>query len=153
MLFPNETGTEARDAAAEGSTDLYTRSFGAKRNTEEKSQHRQAEDTADVIDPAERNDAAKDTDGGRDTAAAQVGMKAVDGDVECRAEEIDLIIVPARAFTASGERLGRGGGFYDKYMSLNGFRAHKTGIAFRCQIFDSLPTDPHDIKVDEVVTE
>ena len=81
------------------------------------------------------------------------GIQEPEGDVECRAEEIDLIIVPARAFTASGERLGRGGGFYDKYMSLNGFRAHKTGIAFRCQIFDSLPTDPHDIKVDEVVTE
>lgn len=81
------------------------------------------------------------------------GIEEPEGDVECRADEIDLIIVPARAFTTSGERLGRGGGFYDKYMSLEGFRAHKTGIAFSCQIFDSLPTDPHDIKVDEVVTE
>ena len=70
---------------------------------------------------------------------------------EVTAENIDLIIVPARAFTLSGIRLGRGGGFYDKYMSLSGFKAYKIGIAYACQIFDSLPHDPHDIKVDEVV--
>ena len=81
------------------------------------------------------------------------GIEEPEGDVECKCADIDLIIVPARAFTTSGERLGRGGGFYDKYMSLEGFRAHKTGICFECQIFDELPTDPHDIKVDEVVTE
>lgn len=75
------------------------------------------------------------------------------GDEEVAAEAIDLIIVPARAFTPGGVRLGRGGGFYDKYMSLPTFRAHKTGVAFRCQIFDALPTDDHDILVDEVVTE
>lgn len=72
---------------------------------------------------------------------------------EVTAEKIDLIIVPARAFTHCGERLGRGGGFYDKYMSLNGFHAYKIGIAYACQIFDSLPCDAHDIRVDEVVTE
>jgi 5-formyltetrahydrofolate cyclo-ligase len=70
---------------------------------------------------------------------------------EISAEEIDLIIVPARAFTLSGIRLGRGGGFYDKYMSLSGFKAYKIGIAYTCQIFDSLPHAPHDIKVDKVV--
>ena len=75
------------------------------------------------------------------------------GDVECEAKDIDLMIVPARAFTLSGERLGRGGGFYDKYMSLNGFRATKIGIAYKCQIFDSLPCDKHDIRVDQVITE
>ena len=75
------------------------------------------------------------------------------GDVEREAKDIDLMIVPARAFTLSGERLGRGGGFSDKYMSLSGFRAAKIGIAFKCQIFDTLPCDSHDIRVDRVVTE
>lgn len=75
------------------------------------------------------------------------------GDVERKAKDIDLMIVPARAFTLSGERLGRGGGFYDKYMSFNDFRATKIGIAFSCQIFDSLPCDKHDIRVDQVITE
>lgn len=81
------------------------------------------------------------------------GILEPEGDNECRPEEIDLIIVPARAFTRAGERLGRGGGFYDKYMSKAEFRASKVGIAFECQIFDSLPCDLHDIRVDHVVTE
>ncbi len=81
------------------------------------------------------------------------GIEEPMGNVERSAKDIDLMIVPARAFTRRGERLGRGGGFYDKYMSLAGFRASKIGIAFECQIFDSLPCDPHDILVDEVVTE
>ena len=74
------------------------------------------------------------------------------GDKEVEAEAIDLMIVPARAFTPNGDRMGRGGGFYDKYMSLEGFRAVKYGVAFACQIFDTLPTDPHDIPVDGVFT-
>lgn len=81
------------------------------------------------------------------------GILEPEGDNECMPEEIDLIIVPARAFTRAGERLGRGGGFYDKYMSKAEFRASKVGIAFECQIFDSLPCDLHDIRVDHVVTE
>lgn len=81
------------------------------------------------------------------------GIEEPIGDVEVPANEIDLIIVPARAFTRSGERLGRGGGFYDKYMSLSGFRAYKIGIAFNIQIFESLPCDTHDIRVNEVVTD
>lgn len=81
------------------------------------------------------------------------GIEEPTGEIEVSAKDIDLIIVPARAFTRHGERLGRGGGFYDKYMSLSGFRAYKIGIAYGVQIFDSLPCDGHDIKVDEVVTE
>jgi 5-formyltetrahydrofolate cyclo-ligase len=79
------------------------------------------------------------------------GIEEPMGDEEIDPATIDLMIVPARAFTMRGERLGRGGGFYDKYMSLSVFRAYKIGIAFKCQIFDSLPCDPHDILVDEVI--
>lgn len=79
------------------------------------------------------------------------GIEEPMGDKECPAEDIDLIIVPARAFTRTGQRLGRGGGFYDKYMSLPGFRAYKIGIAFGCQIFDELISENHDIMVDEVI--
>lgn len=72
------------------------------------------------------------------------------GEVEVEPSAIDLMIVPARAFTPRGERLGRGGGFYDKYMSKSEFRATKFGISFACQIFDTLPADPHDIAVDRL---
>ena len=79
------------------------------------------------------------------------GIEEPMGDEECPVRDIDLIIVPARAFTRRGERLGRGGGFYDKYMSLAEFRAYKTGICFECQLFDELPVAEHDVLVDEVV--
>lgn len=69
----------------------------------------------------------------------------------CAISEIDLIVVPARAFTYSGIRLGRGKGFYDKYMSLPKFRAYKLGVAFECQILDELPFDSHDIMADMVI--
>ncbi len=78
------------------------------------------------------------------------GIMEPTGDKEVEPSAIDLMIVPARAFTPRGERLGRGGGFYDKYMSNSEFRATKFGIALSCQIFDTLPTDPHDIAVDRL---
>jgi 5-formyltetrahydrofolate cyclo-ligase len=87
-------------------------------------------------------------------SALQSGYCGIDepmGDEECLVEDIDLIVVPARAFTTAGVRMGRGGGFYDRYMSLEGFRAYKVGVAFECQIFEELPSDRHDIMVDEVI--
>lgn len=84
-------------------------------------------------------------------AAGYSGIAEPTGEVECPPCDIDLIIVPARAFTISGVRLGRGGGFYDKYMSLDGFCAEKIGVAFACQIFEELPLDAHDVTVDKVV--
>jgi len=65
--------------------------------------------------------------------------------------EIDLMIVPGAAFTAAGERLGRGRGYYDRYLSLPGFRAATVGVCFAHQIVGSLPAEPHDRRIDRVV--
>ena len=65
--------------------------------------------------------------------------------------EIDVMVTPGVAFTRNGERLGRGKGFYDKYLSRKGFRAHTIGICYPCQVVDSLPTEPHDKVLDKVV--
>ena len=66
---------------------------------------------------------------------------------------IDFILVPARGFDRRGNRLGRGGGYYDRYMSDPGFRALRCGIAFAAQLLDALPHDPHDLPVHLLVTE
>ena len=66
--------------------------------------------------------------------------------------EIDVMVVPGVVFTREGARCGRGKGFYDKYLSRNGFRAHTIGICYPCQLVDKLPTEPHDKPLDEVVT-
>ena len=64
--------------------------------------------------------------------------------------EIDVMIVPGVAFTSDGARLGRGKGFYDKYLSLNGFRAYTIGVCYPCQIVDNIPTEKHDKTLDRV---
>lgn len=66
--------------------------------------------------------------------------------------EIDVMIVPGVAFTRKGARLGRGKGFYDKYLTRNGFRAYTIGACFPCQIVEDIPTEQHDKIVDKVVT-
>lgn len=65
--------------------------------------------------------------------------------------EIDAMIVPGVAFTREGARLGRGKGFYDKYLSRNGFRAYTIGVCYPCQIVESLPVEPHDKIIDRVI--
>lgn len=65
--------------------------------------------------------------------------------------DIDVIIVPGVAFTADGKRMGRGKGFYDKYMSQTGFAAHKIAVCYAEQIFSSLPCEPHDVLMNEVI--
>ena len=66
--------------------------------------------------------------------------------------EIDVMIVPGVAFTSDGARLGRGKGFYDKYLSLNGFRAYTIGVCYPCQIVENIPTEEHDRSLDRVVS-
>jgi 5-formyltetrahydrofolate cyclo-ligase len=67
--------------------------------------------------------------------------------------EIDVILVPGLAFTRRGQRLGRGGGYYDRYLASLPAETLKIGVCFGFQIFESLPTESHDQTVDGVVTE
>jgi 5-formyltetrahydrofolate cyclo-ligase len=56
------------------------------------------------------------------------------------------------AFDETGNRLGRGRGYYDELMSRTGFEyVYKIGVCFDFQKFITLPTDLHDIRVDEVI--
>ena len=65
--------------------------------------------------------------------------------------EIDVMMVPGVAFTLSGKRMGRGKGFYDKYMSHKDFRALKIGVCYSVQIVDDIPCEEHDIAMDAVI--
>lgn len=66
-------------------------------------------------------------------------------------EEIELVIVPAVAYDRRGNRLGRGKGFYDRFLSST--RATKIGIGYDFQLYDELPTEQHDVPMDVVITE
>jgi len=64
----------------------------------------------------------------------------------------DLVLVPGLAFDLTGARLGRGKGFYDRWLGAN--PAVKTlGVCFKCQILENLPAESHDARVDAILTE
>ena len=68
-------------------------------------------------------------------------------------EKIDLAIIPGMAFDKEGNRLGRGKGYYDRLLQqLRDCTIYKIGICFDFQFLDHIPTEPHDIPVDEVIT-
>jgi 5-formyltetrahydrofolate cyclo-ligase len=67
--------------------------------------------------------------------------------------EIAAIIVPGLAFTKRGQRLGRGGGYYDRYLASLPATTMKIGVCFALQIVETLPIEHHDQKMDVVITE
>ena len=68
-------------------------------------------------------------------------------------EEIDLVVTPALGFDRKGNRLGRGGSFYDRFFANDELRAPKCGFAFTEQIVDSVPVTRTDVPVDFLVTD
>jgi len=69
-------------------------------------------------------------------------------------KEIDVVIVPGLAFDRQRNRLGRGAGFYDRFLQNITPPTKKVGIAFEFQIMENLPTNlSWDQKVDTVVSE
>jgi len=68
-------------------------------------------------------------------------------------ETLDLILVPGVAFTRSGERLGRGGGFYDRLLASLPGQVCKIGVCFDSQVQHELPVEAHDQRVDFLATE
>ncbi|MFH1120347.1 MAG: 5-formyltetrahydrofolate cyclo-ligase [Bacteroidota bacterium] len=64
--------------------------------------------------------------------------------------EIDLIVVPGIAFDKSNNRMGRGKGYYDRF--LHSKNATKAGVCFRFQLFDKIPAGEYDVKMDMVIT-
>ena len=69
-------------------------------------------------------------------------------------EEIELVVVPAIAYDKNNMRLGRGKGFYDRFLARDGLSSAKTiGLAFHFQVVDRISTDLHDRPVSRVITD
>lgn len=66
-------------------------------------------------------------------------------------KKIDLIIIPGVAFDRKMNRLGRGKGYYDRFLSKTS--ATKIGICFDFQLLDTIPAESSDIKMDYIVSE
>lgn len=77
-------------------------------------------------------------------------------------DEIDLVFVPMVAFEPQFEgssgaqryaRIGYGAGFYDTFLKRVGAGVPKIGLAFAMQRADHIPIEPHDVLLDDVITE
>jgi 5-formyltetrahydrofolate cyclo-ligase len=66
---------------------------------------------------------------------------------------IDLVIVPGLGFTPDGYRIGRGMGFYDRFLAQPEFVGLSCGLAFAEQIVDQLPVLDHDMPLSMLVTD
>ena len=84
-------------------------------------------------------------------SSGSYGINEPQGNEPVAPSAIDVMLVPGVAFTREGFRLGRGKGFYDRYMSNEGFRAYKRGVCYLQQIVDVLPVEEHDIRMDEIL--
>ena len=65
--------------------------------------------------------------------------------------EINLALIPGRAFSTSGDRLGRGKGYYDRLLTQ--LKCPTISLAYQCQIYPRIPTEKHDIKINTIITE
>lgn len=73
------------------------------------------------------------------------------GDETVSVNDIEMIVVPGMAFDSNGNRVGRGRGYYDRLLAST--KALKVGVAYDCQMVDSIEVDSYDQPVDIVITE
>lgn len=66
---------------------------------------------------------------------------------------LNLIVVPGVAFDLKGNRIGYGGGYYDKFLRSISPKVYKIGLCFECQIVKNIPVSLYDEKVTILITE
>ena len=64
---------------------------------------------------------------------------------------LDLVIVPGVGFSRRGARLGRGGGYYDRFLKRT--KAFKVGLAFKEQLHSRIPMETNDVRLDRIITD
>lgn len=82
-----------------------------------------------------------------------MGLKNPTTGVPFAMEDIDIVITPGLAFDQTGCRLGRGGGYFDRFFANENLKAIKCAVGFSVQVVQKLPTDDTDIAIDCLVTE
>ncbi len=68
-------------------------------------------------------------------------------------ENIDLVVTPALGYDRNGNRLGRGGSYYDRFFANQKLKAFKCGFVYAEQVIDFIPVNEYDRPVDSLVTD
>jgi 5-formyltetrahydrofolate cyclo-ligase len=84
-------------------------------------------------------------------APGRHGLREPVGGTVIDPKDLGVVIVPGLAFDERGNRLGRGGGFYDRFLATT--PAFRIGVCFEVQLASSVPAGPLDVPMDAVVTE
>ncbi len=71
----------------------------------------------------------------------------------CPIDLIDLVIVPGLGFSTNGFRIGRGMGFYDRFLAQTDFVGRSCGLAFEEQVLETLPVLDHDVPLNMLATD
>jgi 5-formyltetrahydrofolate cyclo-ligase len=78
-------------------------------------------------------------------------LEPIEDTIPVSLDEIDLFLIPALAVDKEGNRLGMGKGFFDRFLKTR--RGIALAVVFDGQIFEQIPTEPHDEKVDGIISE
>jgi len=74
-----------------------------------------------------------------------------DPDKALALKDIDAVIVPGLAFDRCNNRLGRGAGYYDRFLSTLPKTVTTVGLAFDFQLTESLPVEAHDVRLGQII--
>ncbi len=85
-----------------------------------------------------------------DMRAGAYGIMEPTGEVFDNLSAIDVAVVPGIAFDRNNNRMGRGKGYYDRFLASIP-QAYKIGICFKFQLVDEIPAGQLDIKMDEII--
>jgi len=72
-------------------------------------------------------------------------------DKELSLKDLDAVVVPGLAFDKYHNRLGRGAGYYDRFLSTLPKTVTTVGLAFDFQLTESLPTEAHDVRLQQII--
>lgn len=79
-------------------------------------------------------------------------LEPIDDSKYIEKENIDLIVVPGVVFDKDCNRIGYGGGYYDRYLKDIAYKNNKVVLAYDLQVIDKIESEEHDIKVDYIIT-
>lgn len=81
------------------------------------------------------------------------GIQSPRNGVPIPVDLIDLVVVPGLGFDTTGHRIGRGAGFYDRFLSQPNFGGTICGLALDDQVVPEVPTQKHDVPLHMLVTD
>ena len=88
--------------------------------------------------------------GPSDLAQGAYNIMEPTGEVFDNYTDIDIAVIPGVAFDKDGNRMGRGKGYYDRLLPKLA-NTYKIGICLPFQLVEKIPTDEHDVRMDEVL--